>query len=388
MKTVAKNFIIVLLAMLVGAATVIGYLNLQPSSNLVAQVASAEPSAAPSKTSLLDEDAISTIYQNLSPAVVYITSTSAAPRSTSPIVPDLPNRQQRGTGSGVVVDNQGHILTNNHVVDGATKLDVALANGTTVQGKVLGTDPGNDLAVVKIEVDPSQLTVAPLGDSSILKVGQLAIAIGNPFGLDRTLTVGVVSSVGRTYGTGAGGRPIRDMIQTDAAINPGNSGGPLINSKGEVIGINSSIESPVGASVGIGFAVPINAAKNAMADMIAGKKVAHSWLGISGTSVTPTLATELNIPAEGVYVVQVTADSPAARAGLKGTTHGASVTDVPTGGDVILSVDGKKVAKVEDISSCLDTKKPGDTVTLSIRRDGQTQNLSATLAEWPQTPAQ
>lgn len=382
MASLLKNFVIVLVAMVVGAATVVGYLRVQPTPSLVPQVVSAETSASASQQSIPEEDTIVNVYQQLSPAVVNITSTTAArtnPRNQLPI----PNQPQQGTGSGLIIDNQGRILTNNHVVAGATQLDVTLSNGNTVTGKVLGTDPGNDLAVVKIDVDSSQLTVAPLGDSSTLKVGQLAIAIGNPFGLQRTLTVGVISSLGRTYPTGTGGRSIRDMIQTDAAINPGNSGGPLINSKGEVIGINSSIESPVGANVGIGFAVPINTAKASLTDMIAGKKVSHPWLGISGTQVTDTLAKELGLPAEGVYVVSVVSGSPAEKAGVKGTDHGQSSSGVPTGGDVILSVDGHKVNKVEEISSYLDTKKTGDIVTVTVRRSGGTQDIKVTLADWP-----
>jgi S1-C subfamily serine protease len=177
------------------------------------------------------------------------------------------------------------------------------------------------------------------------------------------------------------------MIQTDAAINPGNSGGPLMNSKGEVIGINSSIESPTGGWVGIGFAVPVNTAKASINDMIAGKKVSHPWLGISGTEVTQSLATELGIPAEGVYVVQVVSGSPAEKAGIKGTTHGAANNEIPAGGDVILAVDGKQVKKVEEISSYLDTKRSGDTVTVTVRRDGQTQDLKVTLADWPDNQA-
>ena len=344
-RTLVKNSVIVVVAMLVGAGTVIGYLHSQPIPSLVSQVANAAPPSESATSSMLDENAIASIYQSLSPSVVNITSTSSDGRSTPPGNSPLPfgsppnDHPQQGTGSGVIIDNQGDILTNNHVVDGATKLDVALANGNTVPAKVLGTDPGNDLAVVQIDPTNQSLTPAPLGDSSALKVGQLALAIGNPFGLERTLTMGVISSLGRTYGSGTNGRPIRDMIQSDAAINPGNSGGPLINSKGEVIGINSDIESPVGANVGIGFAIPINTAKNSLPNMIAGKTVAHPWLGIAGVAVTPSLASQLAIPAEGVYVVQVTPNSPAAAAGLKGASRGQSDgAAVPSGGDVILSL--------------------------------------------------
>ncbi len=378
MVSLLKNSALVLLAMLLGAAIVVGYLHYQPAAPVAPLVASAA-SAPAGKASILDEDTVVSVYEKVSPAVVNITRTGIARDPFFGVVP------QQGTGSGIVIDEDGHILTNNHVVQGAKSLEVTLASGETVDGKVLGTDPGSDLAVVKIDVDKSKLTVAPLGDSSKLKVGQLAIAIGNPFGLEGTVTVGVISSLGRTFSSSSG-RPIRDMIQTDAAINPGNSGGPLLDSAGNVIGINTAIESPVGASVGIGFAVPINTAKRSLDDMIAGKTIAHPWLGISGTQVTQSLAKQLGIPAEGVYVVTVVPNSPADDAGLRGAPGRASQqtgSTIRKGGDVILAVDGQRVNKVEEISSYLDTKKPGDTVTITIRRNGTEQELKAKLAEWP-----
>lgn len=392
MKPLLKNFVLVLLAMVVGAGLMLGYQRYQPVATITKPLVAGAQATA-SKASLLDEDAIASIYDKVSPAVVYVTNTAKAgsqrnsPFRDLPQLPGLPQQPQpsMGTGSGVIIDDQGHILTNNHVVDGADRLDVTLANGDTVQAKLLGRDPGNDLAVLKIDVDKSKLTVADLGSSQGLRPGQLAIAIGNPFGLERTITVGVISSVGRTYGGGSSARPIRNMIQTDASINPGNSGGPLLNSSGQVVGITTAIESPVRGSVGIGFAVPIDAAKSELQDLIAGKAVSHPWLGISGTPVTSNLAQELGVPGEGVYVVLVQANSPAADAGLKGATRSGSQsgTQVPKGGDVILSVDGQKVSKVEDISSYLDTKKAGDKVTLNIRRGGEEKQIEVTLAEWP-----
>ncbi|MGE5618459.1 MAG: S1C family serine protease [Sphingomonadaceae bacterium] len=379
MKPLLKNFVLALIAMVMGAAIVVGYQQTQP----VAQIAKPMVASAAStggRASLLDEDTIVSIYERVSPAVVFITNRGAT-RET--VFGEFP---QTGTGSGVIIDKQGHILTNNHVVAGAERLEVSLASGETVQAKLLGRDPGNDLAVVKIDVDESKLTVAPLGDSSKLRVGQLAVAIGNPFGLERTITVGVVSSLGRTFSSSTSSRPIRDMIQTDAAINPGNSGGPLLNSAGEVIGINSAIESPVRGSVGIGFAIPINTAQRELEEMIAGKTISHPWLGISGTPVTAELAKELDIPAEGVYVVQVMPDSPAQDAGIRGALRSSSRNfqgQTPSGGDVILAVDGQKVSKVEEISSYLDTKNPGDVVTLTIRRAGAEKQVEVTLAEWP-----
>ena len=388
MKPLLKNFVLVLLAMVVGAGLTLGYQRYQPAASLSQPLVSSAQAAA-SKASLMDEDAIASMYEKTSPAVVYITSTGTQ-RPSSRDIPQIPGFPQlpqpqpsTGTGSGVIIDNQGHILTNNHVIDGASRVDVTLSNGDSVQAKILGRDPGNDLAVLKIEVDPSKLTVAQLGSSKDLKPGQLAIAIGNPFGLERTITVGVISSVGRTYSGEGNARPIRNMIQTDAAINPGNSGGPLLNSSGQVVGITTAIESPVGGSVGIGFAVPIDTAQSELNDLIAGKSISHPWLGISGTPVTSNVAQELGVPAEGVYVVQVQPNSPASAAGLKGARGSRSGTQVPQGGDVILAVDGQKVNKVEDISSYLDTKKAGDKVTLTIRRDAQEQQVDVTLANWP-----
>lgn len=378
MTSLLKQFVIIMLAMLVGAASVVGYLQNQPTLPISPLVASAE-SAAPSKASILDEDAVASVYEKVSPAVVYITRKGM---TRDPLFGEMP---QRGAGSGVIIDSQGHILTNNHVVDGADSLDVTLLNGETVQGKLVGRDPGNDLAVVKIDSSNLQISPASLGDSNKLRVGQLAIAIGSPFGLQRTVTVGVVSSLGRTFSSSSG-RPIRDMIQTDAAINPGNSGGPLLNSKGEIIGINTAIESPVRGSVGIGFAVPINTAQKSLAMMLEGKTVSHPWLGISGAQVTASLAKELDIPAEGVYVLSVVPDSPAAEAGLKGAVRRTPQTPnlrTQRGGDVILAVDSQKVSKVEDISSYLESKKPGDTIKITIRRSGAEKELTATLVEWP-----
>ncbi len=403
MTSLLKNFVVVVLAMVMGAATVVGYLHFQPpvaATSLIASATSAN-SPSPTKQGIFDEETVVSVYDRVSPAIVYITNhgqQSSSPRNRLPQIPGLPQLPQQpqplpqvGTGSGVIIDDQGYILTNNHVVEGATRLDVTLADDNTVQATVVGTDPGNDLALLKVNADKSKLTVATMGDSSKLKAGQMAIAIGNPFGLDRTVTVGVISAVGRTYAGSANGRSIRNMIQTDASINPGNSGGVLLNSSGEVVGITTAIESPSGGSVGVGFAVPINTAQSEMADLMAGKTISHPWLGISGTPVTDSLAKELNVPAGGVYVVQVIQDSPAAEAGLKGanTRQGStSTTQVPKGGDVILAVDGQKVSKVEEISSYLDTKKPGDTVKLTILRNGANQDVTVTLAEWPDNPNQ
>ena len=390
------NSLRVFLGVLLGVALVVGYLQLQgvaaaigghaapiavqptPTATTVATASLSRPETVPPAVQAL-EDTVADIYQRVAPSVVFITSESAI--RTSP----LGEFPLQGAGSGVIIDEQGHILTNNHVVAGARLLEVTLADGTTVPAKLVGRDPGNDLALIKIDVPEGKLRAAPLGDSDEVKPGHLAIAIGNPFGLDGTVTVGFVSSVGRVRASGTA-RPIHNMIQTDAAVNPGNSGGPLLNSRGEVIGINSSIESPVRGSVGVGFAVPINAAKAALPQMLAGATVKHAWLGIRGEALTPELAKELGLSvSQGVYVVEVMPDSPALSAGLKGAGASRSSRQpvLPKGGDVITAVDGRKVAKVEDISSYLDAKQAGDTVRLTVVRDGQSLDVDVKLGEWP-----
>ncbi len=384
MKTIARSAIMVVVTALLAAGIVAGYFQLQPAPEKLASSAPAVQASfdkpapvAGARSAIFDEESVVAVYEKVSPAVVNIVSTTQ--KGTGPLG-DFP---QRGAGSGIVIDNEGHILTNNHVVDGANKVEVTLADGTTVAANTVGTDPVNDLAIVKIEIDASKLTIAPLGDSSKVRPGELAIAIGNPFGLERTVTVGVISSAGRTY-TGDSGRPILNMIQTDAAINPGNSGGPLLNSSGEVIGINSAIESPVRGSVGIGFAVPVNTAKIFLPDLLKGGEITHPMLGVSGVAITAQLAKDLELPVEkGVYVASVVPGSPAAAAGVKGATAStAAHTQAPKGGDVITAIDNVSVAKVEDLISYLDTKKVGDTVKLSIIRGKENQTLEVKLANW------
>jgi S1-C subfamily serine protease len=294
-------------------------------------------------------------------------------------------------GSGIIIDEQGFILTNYHVIADADNLEVKFADGTTVSAQVVGRDPGNDLAVIRANVSDGELTPAPLGDSDAVQVGDSVLAIGNPFNLEGTLTQGIVSALGRTYASEDGTRPIRNLIQTDAAVNPGNSGGPLLNCQGEVIGINTLLENPTGdrVNVGVAFAVPINTARQFLPDMLAGETVSHPWLGIAGQEVTPALAQDLDLPVDaGVYVTLVAAGSPAERAGLQGAfaseAQAVGSSSLPSGGDVILAADGQTVASVEDLAGYLDTqKRPGDTVELQVLRDEQELSLEATLAEWP-----
>jgi S1-C subfamily serine protease len=342
-----------------------------------ASTASTEDDYASPQVASLSEGCLTAteIYEQVRPAVVQITASAG---------------RSGGTGTGVVIDESGHILTNNHVVDGARTIEVRFADGSTTSATLVGTDPASDLAVV--QVDPSEAPESALiGDSDAMRPGDTVLAIGNPFNLEGTITQGIVSALDRTYATGGSTRPLRGMIQTDAAINPGNSGGPLLNCKGEVIGINTLLENPTGenVNVGVAFAVAINTAKNSLSDMVSGETVSHPWLGIAGVDVTPALAEELGLnTASGVYVTVVSSGSPAADAGLEGAfasqSQAAGSEDVPPGGDVILSVDGEEVSSIEELAGYLDReKRPGESVELAVVRNGETLTLSAELADWP-----
>lgn len=320
---------------------------------------------------LYSQDAVTSIYDAASPAVVEIIVTQQAGA--------LGRAVQEGQGSGFLVDSQGHILTNNHVVSGATAIKVTLKSGNTVTGKIVGTDTADDLALISI--DPAAVagvTPLQLGPSSMVKPGQMAIAIGNPYGLTESITLGIISGLNRSLGTGLTG-----MIQTDAAINPGNSGGPLLDINGQVIGINTAIESPSTGARGIGFAVPSDTASRVLPSLLAGQQVTRPWLGISGLALTPNTATTLGLSVnQGVYVVTVVPGSPAEKAGLK--AGGTDSTGAPAaGGDVITAADGKAVASVTDLSSYLNTKKVGDTVNLSVLRGGSAITVTVTLGAWP-----
>src|SRR5574341_1444698 len=314
------------------------------------------------------EEIVIGVYRAASPAVVHITSTVLSQDFFFRVVPE------QGAGSGFMLDDRGYILTNNHVVENADNLEVTLADKSKVPAKLIGRDSNNDLAVIRISVPREKLAPVRLGDSSQLQVGQMAIAIGNPFGLDRTVTRGVVSAVGRSLKADTG-RQIRNVIQTDAAINPGNSGGPLLNSRGEVIGINTAIFSPSGGSVGIGFAIPVNTAKKLLPLLIARGRASHPWLGISGSDVTPNLAKTLNLSVkEGVMIAQVAPGGPAARAGLRGSQRRVRVGNymMNVGGDIIQALDGQKIANVDDLTAFLDErKKVGDDVRVDFLRDGK-----------------
>lgn len=291
----------------------------------------------------------------------------------------------QGSGSGAIIDTRGHILTNHHVIANAQKLEVTLADGSKWAAKLIGSDPDNDLAVIKIDAPKEKLKIIPMGDSRNLKIGQKVLAIGNPFGFERTLTTGVISSLGRTIRSEVG-TMIEDVIQTDAAINPGNSGGPLLNSDGEMIGINTAIISPTGGSVGIGFAIPINTAKKIIPELIAKGYVSYPWIGATIQPLLPEVAKFLKLNVErGAMIAEVVKGGPADKAGLKGGTQRVQVGNmiVIVGGDIIVKADQNEVKTHDDLIRYIREKKPNDTLTLKVLRKGKFEDVKVTLGERP-----
>ncbi len=291
-------------------------------------------------------------------------------------------------GSGFVFDKEGHIITNNHVVDNTKKISVTFIDGTSYRAEIIGNDPDADIAVIKVDVIPDKLYPLPIGNSSTLKVGEQIAAIGNPFGLSGSMTSGIVSQLGRLLPTGVG-YSIPDVIQTDTAINPGNSGGPLLNMQGQVVGINTAIYSNDGSFSGVGFSIPSNIVLKIVPTLIQEGGYQHPWIGISSANITPDLAEVLNLEdAKGVLIMTVVKDSPAAKAGLRGSSQTAVTDDVEytIGGDILLSVDGKEIRKIDDILTHLQREKiVGDTLNLQILRDGKLINIKLTLEGRPES---
>jgi S1-C subfamily serine protease len=288
-----------------------------------------------------------------------------------------------GAGSGFVIDPRGYILTNFHVVQEAQSIEVVLGDQTRYVAKFIGADQRNDVALLKIEPKGKTLVALPLGDSSKLQVGQKVLAIGNPFGFQSTLTTGVVSALGRTVQTSQT-TLIDEAIQTDAAINRGNSGGPLINSHGEVIGINSAIYTPSGTTAGIGFAIPVNTAKRIAHDLMTEGRVRQAFLGAQTLSVGGWLSEALDLPVqEGLLIEQVTKDGPAAAAGLHGGNRAAQagMQRITIGGDVIVAIDGQKIGSQSDMNLVLNRKRPGDTVSVTVYRGGKKMDVPVKLGE-------
>jgi 2-alkenal reductase len=383
----------VLALALVATLAFAGGLALAPQLNVVAQAADGEggePVLESVDILATFEQALINVYQTTLPSVVDIEVTQRVPLGTS-------NRFgggsgdlfRQGQGSGFVWDNQGHIVTNYHVVEDAEAVKVIFYDEVSTEAEVIGTDPDADLAVLKVNLPASELQPLILGDSDDLKVGQLTLAIGNPYGQDFTMTSGIVSAVGRTIPSGNSTFSIPEVIQTDAAINPGNSGGPLLNRRGEVIGINAMIISESGSSDGVGFAVPINIAKQILPTLIAGEDYEYAWLGISGASITGEVAQAMDLPAgaQGVLIISVAQSGPAAEAGLRSSREVLTVAgrEYPYGGDIITAIQGATVTDMGDLITYLvENTRPGDQVTFDLLRSGgERGNVSVTLGARP-----
>jgi S1-C subfamily serine protease len=342
-----------------------------------------ETAASPSPSTTLARGALSVneIYERAASGVVQITSMSGNIGGTSP---------QQALGSGFVVDKAGHIVTNYHVIEGADEIRVSFSNQDTVEAQLVGSDPSTDLAVLQVGTSASALTPLPLGNSDRVEVGDPVVAIGNPFGLDRTATSGIVSALQRLI-TAPNRYTIDHVIQTDAPINHGNSGGPLLNSRGQVIGVNTQIETGgVGSgNVGIGFSVPSNTVKDVVAQIMRTGRVDHAYLGISGQAVSSVVADTYNLPVEkGVLVESVTSESGAGKAGLKGGKTEVVVAGETyvLGGDIIVAFDGKQISSIEQLRDAIAGHKPGDKVKLVIYRDAKKTGVTVTLGRQPPSP--
>ncbi len=343
----------------------------EPIVSAVASGPGSQPALSP------EEETNVRVYRKVSPGVVNITSTVVEyDFFLRPVA-------QQGAGSGSVLDLNGNILTNYHVIESAQDLEVALPDQTKYRAKVVGYDRQNDLAVIKIDAPKERLHPVPLGDSSSLQVGQKVLAIGNPLRLQNTLTVGIISSLGRRIQT-ENGDLVDNVIQTDAAINPGNSGGPLLNAAGEMVGINTSIFTISGGNIGIGFAIPADTIRRVVHDLITEGRILRPWVGIEGYQITPDLASALDLPvSSGILVAKVYRGSSADGAGIKGANEIAILYNerVLVGGDIVTAVDGKPVASIEELRLYLENKRPGETVTLTVYRGRSKLQKSMPLVE-------
>ena len=365
-------------AALIGGAVVAAVLLLTGAGTTTTVVGGGSNLATPTQGALTPRE----IYQRDAPGVVFVTADVTQPAS-----PFAPEQDGQSTGSGFVIGKRGSIVTNAHVVEGASTVTVRFGDRRTARARVAGRDPSTDLALLLVDPDGLDLKPLELGSSDGVQVGDPTVAIGNPFGLDRTLTTGVISALHRSIPSLQEGFTINNVIQTDAALNPGNSGGPLIDARGKVIGVNSQIETGgIGrGNVGIGFAVPVDTAKDVIPQLRRDGSIQRAYLGVSTRTIDESLA-ELNLPSpNGALVETVEPGSPAARAGLRGGTAAeeASGTTVRLGGDVIKAVDGRKVRDADDVSELIGRRRPGDTVTLQILRDGTRREVSVRLGRRP-----
>jgi serine protease Do len=372
----------------------------------VAQAPSQQTSPSGTSSDLLAayQGTLEDIYTQVSPSVVNIrvvqkvdvpnfdmSQLPGFPFFNLPQDQQPPEQYQSALGSGFVWDQNGYIVTNNHVISNADKIEVTFSDGTILPATLVGADPDSDLAVIKVDVAASQLHPVQMGDSSVVKVGQLAIAIGNPFGLKGTMTTGIISAVGRSLPaseTSAQSYTIPDVIQTDTPINPGNSGGVLVDAQGQVLGVTSAIESPVRANAGIGFAIPSSIVKNVVPVLIKDGKYIHPWLGISGTTLVPDLAKAMNLDASqrGALVAEILPNSPAEKSGLRGSNKDVTIDgqSVKVGGDVITAIDNQQVVEMDGLIAYLaSSTKVDQKVSLTILRDGKQETINVTLAARP-----
>lgn len=328
------------------------------------------------------EQSLIALYRRANPAVVNVTTfiTAANPDTSGNGI---------GQGSGFLYDNQGRIVTNNHVVENTTRVEVTFSDGTTQKARLLGVDPDSDLAVLEVDTVPSGIQPLPLGDSGALQVGQTVAAIGNPFGLEGTLTTGIVSSLGRVVPSGLSQFSIPQVIQTDAAINPGNSGGPLLNLNGEIVGVNTQILTSDGsrANSGVGFAVPANIIRKVIPGLIKSGTYTWPWLGVRGGTLSATIAKANDLgELRGAYIAEVLPDGPAAKAGLRGAKREVEVDGlpVPVGGDVIKAVDGQAITSFDDLLEYIALRSEvGQTLKLTIVRDGRERTIEVRLEARP-----
>jgi putative serine protease PepD len=374
-------------------AEVTGLLDDEPST--VETVGTTE-SSAPAAFSEGDRLSVGQIYRRSGPGVVQITTTSTQTVEPDPFLNPFgtPEQQeQRALGSGFVIDKSGRIVTNYHVVQGADTIEVGFSNRDTVKARVVGTDPSTDLAVLKVDVDARALTPLRLGNSDRIRVGDSVVAIGNPLGLERSVTAGIVSALHRPL-MAPDNFTIDDVIQTDAAINSGNSGGPLIAANGRVIGVNTAIatgNTGAGGNIGIGFAVPINTVRDVTSQLIDRGRAEHAFLGVEARPIDDEIADVFNLPVEqGLLVVRVFDDSGAAKAGLRAGTTEVVVAgeSYRLGGDIIVKVDGKAAQTTEDLREAVSAKKPGDKIRIEAYRGDDKRSFDVTLGRRPASPQQ
>lgn len=377
-RTVLPVVVILAAALLgaaVGAGTYAGLGGSKTTTVVREVVTSGQPTASTTSSS------VGSVYRKVAAGVVEITTTTSSGSSQFPFGGST--QQSQAQGSGFVYDTSGHIVTSEHVVAGATSVSIRFPNGSKVKATVVGTDTSTDLAVLEVDAASGVLKPLSLGDSTVLQVGDEVVAIGSPFGLEQTVTHGIVSALHRDI-TAPNQATITDAIQTDAPINSGNSGGPLLNLAGEVIGVNAQIESASGGNNGVGFAVPSETIRTVVPQLLAQGKVSHAFLGVRVETIPASVAGTFG-SAAGVAIVSVQAGTPAAKAGLKASTGTKTVgaATYPAGGDVITSVDGTKVTRADQLRTLIDGRQAGDKVKLTVVRNGKTRTVTVTLAERP-----